>query len=145
MALNVVPYETEHLELLADFGNQEEIYRPFLAALKKCRYEDSGPAFSAFVEGRIVGCAGLVEVTPYRAYTWALMAKQDVAQRFVAIHRAVKGFLDEQDYKRIDMHVAFNDAAAHRWARLLGFEREVFCRPWYNVDGSAVSEYVRWG
>ncbi len=141
--MKIVPFETSHLDELTDFGNQEELVRPLIGALQG--YEDAGPAFSACVEGRIIGCAGLVEMTPYRAYTWALIAKQDFAQRFVGIHRAVLRFLNEQTYKRIDAQVAFHDTDGHRWMRLLGFQREVFCRPWAMPDGSAVSEYVRWG
>ncbi len=141
----VVPFETAHLDELVDFGNQEEIIRPLVGLLQESRYEELGPAFSASVDGRIIGCAGLVEMTQYRAYTWAIMARQDFAQRFVGIHRAVLGFLNEQTYKRMDAQVALHDADGHRWMRLLGFQREVFCRPWAMPDGSAVTEYVRWG
>lgn len=143
--MRIIPYVTDHLDQMADFGNQEDIVRPMIEILREARYEDNGPAFSAFAEGRVIGCAGLVEITKYRAYTWALMSKQDFAQRFVSIHRAVKRFLDEQTYKRIDAQVAFHDKDGHRWMRLLGFEREMFCRAWAMPDGSAVSEYVRWG
>lgn len=143
--MKIVPFQTEHLDELTNFGNQEEIIRPFVGLLQEAHYEKLGPAFSASVDGRIIGCAGLVEMTQYRAYTWAIMAKQDFAQRFIGIHRAVLRFLDEQTYKRMDAQVAINDADGHRWMKLLGFQREVFCRAWAMPDGSAVSEYVRWG
>lgn len=141
--MKIIPFSSDHLDEMADFGNQESILRPMLGQIKGVKYEDIGPAFSACHEGRVIGCAGLVEATQYRAYTWAVMSRQDFAQRFVGIHRAVKRFLDEQTYKRIDAQVVYGDQAGHRWMRLLGFRREVFCRPWFMPDGSAVSEYVR--
>ena len=143
--MKIIPFETDHLDQMADFGNQENLIRPMIDQIHEARYEDRGPAFSACVDGRVVGCAGLVEMTQYRAYTWAIISKQDFAQRFVSIHRAVKRFLDEQTYKRIDAQVAFDDTDGHRWMSLLGFRREVFCRSWFMPDGSAISEYVRWG
>ncbi len=139
----MIQFSSDHLDEMADFGNQESLIRPMLGQVRDTGYENLGPAFSACLNGKIIGCAGLVEVTQYRAYTWAIMSKQDFAQRFVAIHRAVKRFLDEQTYKRIDAQVAYHDADGHRWMRLLGFRREVFCRPWFMPDGSAISEYVR--
>lgn len=141
----VVPFENAHLDSLSDFGNQEELVRPLVGLLRDANYEDAGPAFSAKIGDRIICCAGLVEVTKYRAFTWAVVAKQDFAQRFIGIHRAVLGFLNEQTYKRIDAQVALHDTDGHRWMKLLGFQREVFCRSWAMPDGSAVSEYVRWG
>lgn len=143
--IEIVPYESAHLDRLHDFGNQEAIVRPFVDRLKACRYEDKGPAFTGMVGGEVAGCAGLVEMTPYRAYVWAFMPEQTVKQRFVAIHREVSRFLAEQTYRRIDAHVALDDVEGHRWARMLGFRPEVFCRAWAMPDGSAVTEYVRWG
>ena len=142
--MKLVPYSSDHLDLLPDFGNQEAIVRPFLARLQGCRYEDSGPAFSGFVGETIVGCAGLIENHAHMATAWALLPKQEMAQRFVAIHRAVGDFLDRQSYRRINAHVLYQDRVGHRWARMLGFRIEVFCRPHYAPDGSAVTEYVRW-
>lgn len=143
--IEIVPYQSAHLDMMRDFGNQEAIMRPFIGQLRDLKYEDQGPAYSVFADDEVICCAGLVEMTPYRAYTWAFMPEQAVKQRFVAIHRAVARFLAEQTYRRIDAHVAVDDMQGHRWARLLGFHREVFCRAWALPDGSAVSEYVRWG
>lgn len=141
--MKIIQFSSDHLDEMADFGNQEGIARPMLGQIREARYEDLGPASSFCVDGRVIGCVGLFEVTQYRATVWALIAKQDFAQRFISIHRATKRLLDAQTYKRIDVQVVFDDRAGHRWMRLLGFKREVFCRPWFMPDGSAVSEYVR--
>ena len=110
----VVPFEAAHLDMLTDFGNQEELVRPLLGTVRDARYEDAGPAFSAMVGSKVVGCAGLVEMTPYRAYTWALMPKQagthpgdgvwrgQVVLRVAAVARGiVQMYPDGTDWARI--------------------------------------------
>lgn len=141
--MEIVAFESCHIDQMADFGNQEDIIRPMIGLVRDARYEDLGPAFSAKIGGEFVGCAGLVEVTQYRAYAWAIVSKQKFTRNFLGIHRAVARFLDQQSYRRIDAQVAFRDTDGHRWMRLLGFQREVFCRPWFMPDGSSISEYAR--
>ena len=141
--MEIMPYESDHLKILSDFGGQEYL-KPHLKSLTDARYEDRGPAFSGIIDGRIIGCAGLVEAHQYRAHVWAVLSRTDKPQQFVAIHKAVVRFLDNLAYKRIDAHVAFNDPYGHRWAAMLGFTREVYCRAWALPDGSSVTEYVRW-
>ncbi len=143
--IEIVPFRNEHLVELADFGNQEALLRPFVGELAAADYESKGPAYSARHQGRIVACAGLAEMSQYRAYVWAFLSGQEHARVFISIHRAVERFLSAHPYRRIDAQVAFDDAQGHRWMKMLGFQREVFCRPWFMPDGSSVSEYVRWG
>lgn len=143
--MEITPFVSEHLLELPDFGQQDSIVRHFLEDLMKNRYEDQGPAFTGRASGEIIGCAGLVEMTKYRAYTWAIVPTQTAKARFVPFHRAVRKFLSEQTYKRIDAQVAFHDTAGHRWAKMLGFRVEIMCRPWAMPDGSSLTEYVRFG
>ena len=142
--MRIIPYCSEHLDELDDLGCQE-LLRPYLGSLKDAKYEDAGPAYTVVIGNRIIGAGGLFEMTQYRAAIWGLLSQTDLAQQFVPIHRAVLKFLNEQSYKRIDAQVSFYDAHGHRWVRMLGFDREVFCRAWAMPDGSSVSEYVRWG
>lgn len=143
--MEIVPFESAHLARLENLGQQEEVVRPFLNVLAESRYEDQGPCFSGLVDDRVIGCAGLIEHHDYMATAWAIISKQDMAQRFVAIHRAVDEFLKRQTYRRINAHVGLYDRAGHRWARMLGFTCEILCRPYYAPDGSAISEYWRRG
>ena len=142
--MRLVQYESSHLDSLDNLGCQEFL-RPHVGLLKDVGYENLGPAFSVVIDGKVIGAAGLIEMTKYRANTWALFSRTDLPQQFVAIHRATCKFLNEQSYKRIDAQVSFYDTHGHKWARMLGFQREVFCRAWAMPDGSSVSEYVRWG
>ena len=86
--MEVVPFVSEHLRELPDFGQQDSIVRQFLETLIENRYEEQGPAFTGMASGEIVGCAGLVEMTQYRAYTWAIIPTQTRKGRFVAFHRS---------------------------------------------------------
>lgn len=140
--MKLIDYSSDHLDELRDMGGQEYL-RPLLGTIRAAQYENLGPAVTILIEERVIGAAGLVEMSPYRAAAWALLSKTDFAQQFIPIHRATKRFLDEQTYKRIDAHVAVDDRNGHRWARMLGFKVEVFCRPWALPDGTSATEYVR--
>lgn len=126
------------------YGSQAYL-NDYIAQIIECSPETRGPAFTGIIDNRIIGCAGLVELTPYRAVAWALLDKTSRPIQFLKIHNAVRAFLDEQTYKRIDAQVALSNEAGHRWARALGFKVEMFARAWAGAVGETLTEYVRWG
>jgi RimJ/RimL family protein N-acetyltransferase len=58
-----------------------------------------------------------------RVLAWGLIGR-DAGAFMVAITRAVRRYLDLSDFRRIEAHIEHGFAAAHRWARLLGFTDE---------------------
>jgi hypothetical protein len=102
-----------------------------------------GDAWTGLVDGRPVGCAGVVKVWDGRGYAWALLGV-DAKHHMKAITRAVRRGLETTNYRRIEMAVdAGFDAGCH-WARMLGFELET-PRPMraYLPNGNDAWLYVR--
>lgn len=87
-------------------------------------------------------CAGTVPIWLGRYAAWAYLSRR--AQRHMpAIHRAVKRYLDEFDGRRLEIAVACDFAAGHRWARMLGFEMEAERMRAYSPLGEDHALYVR--
>ncbi len=101
----------------------------------------AGPAFAGMQDGTVCGCAGIVMLSAGRGHAWALLGTAAPAG-FVAVHRAVAAFLDRQRLRRIETAVDSDFAAGHRWARMLGFEREGRMRA-YGLDGRDADLYAR--
>jgi hypothetical protein len=101
----------------------------------------AGPAFAGVAGGRVVGCAGIVMLSVGRGHAWALLGSGPKCG-FIAVHRAVAGFLDGQRLRRIETAVDSDFAAGHRWARMLGFAREGRMRA-YGLDGRDADLYAR--
>lgn len=84
---------------------------------------DAGPCYTGRHNGRIVCCAGLVNLWEGRASAWALLSG-DAGKCMPALHRAVDRFLSGCGVKRIEAYVYPDFVAGHRWATMLGFEHE---------------------
>lgn len=135
------PFEPAHLGLLdlpaAERGpvNAGE-WAAFLA-----------PAFTwtGFVEGRVVGCAGLVPQWPGRAQAWLLVGPALPRRAWPAITAKVAAILDAghaAGFRRIEATVVDGFAPGHRWIRRLGFRAEGLMRG-YGPDGRDHWLYAR--
>lgn len=137
----VVPFEPEHLDRLelqyAQLGALEVLGNPSYAiSLKK-----AGPAFSAVIDDEIIAALGIIPQWQNRAIAWGLIGAK-ANRHLLAVHRAVKRFLNMTEYRRIETSVAVNFAEAHRWAQMLGFEREGTMRA-FTPDGQDCDLYAR--
>ncbi|MGF7151324.1 hypothetical protein FHS96_004987 [Sphingomonas zeicaulis] len=106
------------------------------------RLEAAGPAFTARdAGGRVIACAGLIEVHAGHATAWARLAA-DKGHDFVAFTRATRRVLDASSYRRIDTPVMADFLAGCRWAQLLGMGLEARLRA-YGAGGEDVLVYAR--
>ena len=100
-----------------------------------------GPCFTVMA-GHPVACAGLQVFHPGRAEVWALLSRE--SRPFMRqMTRAARGFFDTCNYARLEINVATDFDAGHRWARMLGFEVEGPEKLAYARNGSSVIPYVR--
>jgi hypothetical protein len=102
----------------------------------------TGHAWTGIVDGKPIGCAGVLEVWPGRGYAWALL-DQECGPHLLAITRAVRAKLMAVPFKRIEMAVDADFENARRWARMLGFVQET-PKPMraYTPDGRAAYLYA---
>ena len=136
----VVPFERWHLERMViqqrQQGLEHLLTNEVFAALVGCQ------SYTALDGEEVLACAGVLEVAPGRAAAWAYIS-QDVGRRMRGVTRAVKGFLDMAQYRRIEMDVDCEFPQAHRWARMLGFEMECERRRSFTPDGRDCALYAR--
>lgn len=88
---------------------------------------DAGPCYTGRYHGKIVICAGVVNLWQGRGSAWALLAG-DAGKCMRQIHREVEKFLDGCGIRRVEAYVYPDFEPGHRWARMLGFEPEGLMR-----------------
>lgn len=100
------------------------------------------PAFTGMHDGRVLICAGIMELWPGRALLWSYLDMQ-AGKHMVAIHRAGLRLLSTYEGARIEADIDAGFKPGHRWIRMLGFELETECMRKYRPDGGACAKYVR--
>jgi RimJ/RimL family protein N-acetyltransferase len=138
--MDVVPFETEHLNTIMLQPAQQQFFSYFNAEYGQA-LKQSGPAFTGIHEGQVLGCAGLVKQWENRAIAWALLSG-NIGNEFVRIHRAVQRFLDLTEFDRVEAHVDADFVAGHRWIRMLGFREEGYMKR-FNPNGGDAVLYAR--
>ena len=88
---------------------------------------DAGPCYTVRQGGKIICCAGVVELWQGRASAWALLSGE-AGRSMIGLHRMVEDFLDGCGIRRVEAYVYPDFEPGHRWARMLGFEREGLMR-----------------
>lgn len=137
----IVAFEPRHLEALM-LQPSQAIMQPMLADPSYGpSLAEAGPAYSAVHGDAVFACAGIIPQWNGRAVAWALIASE-AGRHMVTIHKAVRRALDLHKFRRIETAVASDFEQGHRWARLLGFEREGRMRA-YTPDGRDCDLYAR--
>jgi len=71
--------------------------------------------------GEPLVCCGVVPFWRGRAYVWAFLSDRVNARNFRAVHAWGKAFIAGLPYRRIEIAVAVDFVAGHRWMAALGF------------------------
>jgi len=96
---------------------------------------------SAVENGRVIACAGLMQLHQERAQAWAMFSAQALA-RFKTLHRVIQATLNAARWRRVEMYVDCQHDKAQAWARRLGFECEGRLRS-VTPDGRDCYLYAR--
>lgn len=102
---------------------------------------DSGHAYSLVDGDEVFACAGILPQWPGRSTCWALLGEV-AGRRMVELHRAVLRSFEMHPARRIETTVFTGFEEGHRWARMLGFEREGRMRA-YAPGGEDCDLYAR--
>jgi hypothetical protein len=132
--MDVQPFKPADLEELSLQPSQEFLANFLVRPGYGQELVDAGPCYTGRHNGKIVCCAGVVNLWEGRASAWALLSA-DAGKCMRALHREVGRFLDGCDVKRVEAYVYPDFAAGHRWARMLGFKYEGLMRAFqHGVD-----------
>jgi hypothetical protein len=102
---------------------------------------EAGPCYTVRRDGKIICCAGVVNLWTGRASAWALLS-WDAGKSMRPLHREVLKFLDRCEIRRVEAYVYPAFEPGHRWARMLGFEFEGLMRA-FGQDGNDMAMYAR--
>lgn len=140
MALAIEPFRIEHLDLLVEQPATAYL-RPYVAReqLKDLEAEQS---FSGFWDGRMVVASGVRECWQDRGEAWAFLAGDMGRAALLAVHRAVKRYLDVCPFRRVEAVVDCDYRNAHQWVKMLGFRLEAERLRAYRPDGGDCALYA---
>lgn len=137
----IVALQQEHLQQLV----LQDAQSYFGAMLSHPDYVagliSGGPAYTLLSDGEVIACAGIVPQWQNRAMAWALVGA-NAGRAMVALHRAVVRCFEIHPCRRIETTVASKFPEGHRWARMLGFEREGTMTA-FAPDGADYDLYAR--
>lgn len=136
----LIPFKAEHLFHFVD--RDIDVISTLQSGLTK---QNGGPSFSAVIDDKIVGCAGIMILWPGVGYAWVAFGKE-IEKYPIWYTRMVKAVIRDtvRNYglHRIEAAVLCGESRNHRWARLLGFTLEQnACAKNYTQDKRSVARY----
>lgn len=140
--MKVIPFKAEHLGLIKPQEKQSGILNQVTPAhglfIETCEV-----AFTAVDGDEIIACAGIIPLWPGRGHAWAVMSN-NIGNRFIRVHRAVKRAIELSSFRRIEMCVDSEFLEAVEWAHMLGFVDETpNGMPGYTDDGRLYHQFAR--
>ena len=140
MAMVFVPFHPDHIGQMQNYGGQEQLV---MSVQKDDLYDihKRSDAYTGMVDGRIVGCAGIVRVTQHRGVAWGVF-QQTGRNEFLSIHMRVRQALRDSDLKRIEAFVDPRSPRAMRWIAMLGFVMWNSYWPYFYPDGGGATAWV---
>lgn len=138
--LNTIPFKAEHA-------------RAMRVQPRQAAWRDAVPdahfkalelhASVTIVDGEeVLMCGGSIEVWPGRKVVWALMA-DGIKHRMLVCARITRRFLNAQFTGRLELDVERDHLEGHRFAQLLGFEKETDRLRSFYTGGLDGTMYVR--
>ena len=143
--LVVEPFRKEHaFEIVFGDHAYQELKPVHHLADAYTTFESGGPGFTGRLDGRILGCAGLLVHWPGVAHAWVLASK-DVPHHPVTFHREIAfrfpPFIQELKLWRVQAEVDEAYDIGRRWARRMGFQEEG-TMPLYGPTGQTYIRYA---
>ena len=118
----LIPFRAEHLLTFVDRDN--DILQTMKFAREK---EQGGPAFTAIVNERIIGCAGIIILWPGVGSAWVALSKEiDGYGRWMTrtVKLVIKDTVRAFHLHRIEAVVLSDNKRNLEWIKSLGFTRE---------------------
>lgn len=140
-APELIPFRAEHMMMFVDRAQSRE--QLWIAVQKERR----GPAYTAVVNGIILGCAGVVIVWPGVGAAWSVYS-EDIGKYGIWMTRTTRRILEDicRIYKlhRLEtMVIGVDNKRNKRWVELLGFTPENGVATAYTSDRKDATRYER--
>ena len=139
--IETVEYKASHIDDMKLQKDQQ--YLASWLSPEQAKALEEGWAYTAIEDGVPLAIAGVIPMWQGRGMAWAYISSDAVNTKFIAVHKAVKRFLDGCYLNRIEMTVDCDFIQGHRWAKMLGFELEAERMRGYRPDGGDCALYAR--
>lgn len=132
----IVPYATEHLFQI--LGHPDYIYE------QARTYYELGPAYTGFVEDRVLVCTGIMRLWPGVGEAW-MVPSSEISQYPLLVmknlRRIMESLIEALNLERVQANVRVDFPAGRRWVEHLGFKAEGEMRRFHN--GETYVRYAR--
>lgn len=136
----IIPFEPEHLKMMANFGGQEQL--AFSISQEELQQVKArGHCYTFVKKDTVLGCAGVTGINKFRAGTWGIFQKTS-PNDFVTVHKHTVWMINSTPFKRIEAYVDPRLKQAVRWIEMLGFALERDVVPYYFPDGHYAMEWI---
>lgn len=137
--MTIIPFSPEHAGAL-DIQAAQVHYLSVMTPQFLSNLERLGPAYSAIIDGRLMGSAGILDTGLGTGVLWALVHK-DAGRHFVPLFRAVQRLKTLVRLRRLEATVEVGFAPGCRALELLGFVQEGRMAK-YGPDGADHIRYA---
>jgi hypothetical protein len=138
--MNIIPFEPHHLSQIHLQDQQRRTISHLMTEPEYLQVLTQGPAISAVIDDRVLGCAGVIVQFIGIGFLWAAIA-QDAGAHFIRMHRAARRLLEIPRLRRIEATSEVDFAQGCRWLELLSFECEGRMKK-YGPDGADHYRYA---
>ena len=136
----VIPYKHEHIAPLLEQKINLPI-KAFFTTGPGSQFESRGTAFTGTYDGVPVICGAIEHIWENRGIIWSVF-NEECKGNFVPVFRAIKKFLSQSEYKRIEVSIPCDFLIGRRRAEMLGFKLECECAKKYLPDGTDCAIYA---
>ncbi|MBO6782241.1 MAG: hypothetical protein JJ899_03070 [Alphaproteobacteria bacterium] len=124
--MQIVNFQADHLHAVEPQTAQADVVN-YIDAIDRQMLAARGMSFSALADGKIVGCAGVVELWPGVGQAWAVLSREALDEPITltrAVLRELERIRRERSLHRVQATVADGHGAGARWLAFMGFEVE---------------------
>lgn len=122
MPVSIVPMEEKHVRALRPQPAQTDLSMEARVALAMGQRQH-GPCWAALAGGDVIAVAGVCVAWEGRAICWALLSRK-AGRSMIRLTRAVRAYIEQLPYRRLELCVDAQFRAGCRWAGVLGFTLE---------------------
>jgi RimJ/RimL family protein N-acetyltransferase len=106
--------------------------------------EKGGPAWTAMLDGKVIGCSGVIVLWPGVGYAWAIFTDEIYAHRIWVtrmVRAALRDIVRSLHLHRVEAVALYCDDRNQRWLEALEFQPEGRIALGYTSDKRAVRRY----
>jgi hypothetical protein len=136
--MELIPYEPWHFEYLAVNTPQGRNMGQDFVQIYAMAYYVKGRAYTIRDKGKIVGCAGVIDLWPGVGEAWSCLTDDARAKPFFLhrkTYRIIRDLIKSGTYHRVQSIVCCTEDKPVKWIERLGFVKESIMEK-FGSDGS---------